>query len=118
MTLRRVSIRAFALVVLCTAIDDVALVRNGGIEGTLSFALGGRTFTRRLASEQGIDLDEAEALKLKYARRELTTAVARDVRKALDAADRFGYEVRFLPVGPEDPAAGAPTQMGVFTRCG
>lgn len=32
------------------------------------------------------------------------------------AADRFGYEVRFVPVGPEDPAVGAPTQMAVFSR--
>jgi 3' terminal RNA ribose 2'-O-methyltransferase Hen1 len=31
-------------------------------------------------------------------------------------SERFGYAVRFLPIGPEDPAAGAPTQMGVFTR--
>ncbi len=31
-------------------------------------------------------------------------------------AGRFGYRVRFLPIGPEDPAVGAPTQMGVFTR--
>jgi 3' terminal RNA ribose 2'-O-methyltransferase Hen1 len=31
-------------------------------------------------------------------------------------ADRFGYEVRFLPVGPEDPEVGAPSQLGVFTR--
>ena len=30
-------------------------------------------------------------------------------------ADRFGYGVRYLPVGPEDPEVGAPTQMGVFT---
>lgn len=29
-------------------------------------------------------------------------------------AGRFGYGVRFLPVGPEDPVVGAPTQMGVF----
>lgn len=29
-------------------------------------------------------------------------------------AERFGYEVRFLPVGPEDPIVGAATQMGVF----
>ncbi|NQV27791.1 MAG: 3' terminal RNA ribose 2'-O-methyltransferase Hen1 [Rhodopirellula sp.] len=29
-------------------------------------------------------------------------------------ADRFGYSVRFLPVGPEDEKVGAPTQMGVF----
>ncbi len=31
-------------------------------------------------------------------------------------AERFGYAVRFLTVGPEDPALGSPTQMGVFTR--
>ena len=29
---------------------------------------------------------------------------------------RFGYAVRFLPVGPDDVEVGAPTQMGVFTR--
>jgi len=27
-----------------------------------------------------------------------------------------GYQVRFLPVGPEDAVVGAPTQMDVFTR--
>jgi 3' terminal RNA ribose 2'-O-methyltransferase Hen1 len=31
-------------------------------------------------------------------------------------AGRFGYGVRFLPVGPEDSSVGAPTQMAVFTR--
>jgi 3' terminal RNA ribose 2'-O-methyltransferase Hen1 len=30
-------------------------------------------------------------------------------------AERFGYAVRFLPVGEEDPQVGAPTQMGVFS---
>jgi 3' terminal RNA ribose 2'-O-methyltransferase Hen1 len=30
--------------------------------------------------------------------------------------ERFGYSVRFLPVGDEDQAVGAPTQMGVFSR--
>jgi 3' terminal RNA ribose 2'-O-methyltransferase Hen1 len=29
---------------------------------------------------------------------------------------RFGYAARFLPIGPEDPAVGAPSQMAVFTR--
>ena len=29
-------------------------------------------------------------------------------------AGRFGYAVRFLPVGPEHPELGPPTQMGVF----
>ncbi|MEE2036438.1 3' terminal RNA ribose 2'-O-methyltransferase Hen1 [Nocardiopsis sp. CT-R113] len=31
-------------------------------------------------------------------------------------AEKHGYTVRRLPVGPEDPRTGAPTQMGVFTR--
>ncbi len=29
-------------------------------------------------------------------------------------ATRFGYNVRFLPVGPEDLVVGSPTQMGIF----
>lgn len=32
-------------------------------------------------------------------------------------AKRFDYSVRFMPVGPEDPTVGAPTQLGLFT-CG
>lgn len=35
---------------------------------------------------------------------------------ATGIADRFGYSVRFLPVGPEHAEYGPPTQMGVFTR--
>jgi hypothetical protein len=33
-----------------------------------------------------------------------------------EVAGRFDYGVRFLPVGPEDPELGAPTQMAVFER--
>jgi len=31
-------------------------------------------------------------------------------------AERFGYEVRFGPIGPEDGIVGSPTQMAVFSR--
>ncbi|HEV3300542.1 MAG TPA: 3' terminal RNA ribose 2'-O-methyltransferase Hen1 [Planctomycetaceae bacterium] len=34
----------------------------------------------------------------------------------LRIAQRHGYKVRFLPVGPLDEELGAPTQMGVFER--
>jgi 3' terminal RNA ribose 2'-O-methyltransferase Hen1 len=33
-----------------------------------------------------------------------------------EVAGRFGYGVRFVPVGPEDHEVGAPTQMAVFER--
>jgi hypothetical protein len=31
-------------------------------------------------------------------------------------AARFGYTVRFAPVGEEDPEVGPPSQMGIFRR--
>ncbi|HKP14826.1 MAG TPA: 3' terminal RNA ribose 2'-O-methyltransferase Hen1 [Gemmatimonadaceae bacterium] len=39
-------------------------------------------------------------------------------RWARAVAERFGYGVRFAPVGPVDPEVGSPTQMGIFTREG
>ena len=35
---------------------------------------------------------------------------------AQQAANTHGYQVRFLPVGPEHPDAGPPTQLAVFTK--
>ena len=35
---------------------------------------------------------------------------------AARVAAQHGYHVRFLPVGPDDPDVGAPTQMAVFAR--
>lgn len=37
-------------------------------------------------------------------------------RWARAIADRFGYAVRFLPVGPDEAQTGPPTQMAVFAR--
>ena len=36
-------------------------------------------------------------------------------RWARQTCERFGYSVRYLPVGEEDQQVGAPTQMGVFS---
>jgi 3' terminal RNA ribose 2'-O-methyltransferase Hen1 len=45
---------------------------------------------------------------------EWTRAEFRDWATAI--AERFGYGVRFLPIGPEHAEYGPPTQMGVFSR--
>lgn len=37
---------------------------------------------------------------------------------ARGVAGRFGYRVRFLPIGPEAAGLGAPTQMGLFSSAG
>lgn len=45
---------------------DVALLRDGGVEGTRMFNLGGRAFTRRIALAGGLTYEEAEARKLRH----------------------------------------------------
>jgi cell division protein FtsA len=47
---------------------DVALVRQGGIEGTRMFALGGRAFTKSIADQLDLPFPRAESLKVDYAR--------------------------------------------------
>jgi len=56
----------------------------------------------------------AEGLRHSDHRFEWTRGEFQD--RAAQVAGRHGYRVRFMPVGPEDPAAGPPTQMGVFSR--
>ncbi|MDD3487144.1 MAG: cell division FtsA domain-containing protein [Candidatus Moranbacteria bacterium] len=63
---------------------DVAVVRNGGLEGTKMFALGGRAFTKRLAQELNINFDEAEALKMKYGRGELNREISSRLEKIFE----------------------------------
>ncbi|MFL5778506.1 MAG: cell division FtsA domain-containing protein [Chloroflexota bacterium] len=58
---------------------DVALVRQGGIEGTRMFALGGRAFTKSIADRLDLPFPRAESLKVDYARG-LPVDAADDVR--------------------------------------
>jgi cell division protein FtsA len=58
---------------------DIAVVRNGGLEGTKMFALGGRAFTKRLSQELGINFEEAEILKIKYAEGKLREDVGKKI---------------------------------------
>jgi cell division protein FtsA len=55
---------------------DIAVVRNGGLEGTKMFALGGRAFTKHLAQETGVGFEEAEKTKLAYAQGRLDPGLA------------------------------------------
>ena len=47
---------------------DVALVRQGGIEGHAMFALGGRAFTKCLADRLELPFARAEEVKVDFAR--------------------------------------------------
>lgn len=67
---------------------DVALVRQGGIEGTRMFALGGRAFTKSIADRLELPFPRAEALKVDYAR-----GIAGDRAEAVGAIIRDDIEV-------------------------
>jgi len=43
---------------------DIAVVNEGGVEGTKMFGIGGRSFTKSIANDLNTDFDGAEALKL------------------------------------------------------
>jgi cell division protein FtsA len=64
---------------------DIALVRQGGIEETRMFALGGRTFTRRLAAHKGLSLKEAEKLKIAYGQGAVKGSEADEIRKIFES---------------------------------
>ncbi|MEI7890891.1 MAG: cell division FtsA domain-containing protein [bacterium] len=62
---------------------DIAVVRNGGLEGTKMFAFGGRAFTKKLAQELRIELEEAEELKIEYAEGKLDENISMKVEQIL-----------------------------------
>jgi len=63
---------------------DIAVVRNGGLEGTKMFALGGRAFTKRLAQEFKVDFEKAENLKMKYSLGKLNEIDSQKVEKVFE----------------------------------
>lgn len=63
--------------------SDIAVVNNGGVQGTQMFAIGGRSFTKRIASTLSVSFDEAEAIKLKYSANDLDDKRHKAVAEAL-----------------------------------
>lgn len=62
---------------------DIAVVDDGGVEGTKMFSIGGRSFTHQIAEALGTDFDTAEEYKLKFDSGELDDRVKAKVETAL-----------------------------------
>jgi cell division protein FtsA len=61
---------------------DIAVVNDGGVEGTRMFGIGGRSFTRTIATDMDLSYDDAEKLKVNMDREDIKA----DVRKKLDTS--------------------------------
>lgn len=63
---------------------DIAVVNDGGVEGTRMFGIGGRSFTRTIATDMDLTYDDAEKLKVNLDRSEIKPTVKKDAKKAID----------------------------------
>src|SRR6266496_1954228 len=63
---------------------DIAVVNDGGVEGTRMFGIGGRSFTRTIASDLELTYDDAERLKVNINDDKLKADVSKKVNAAID----------------------------------
>jgi cell division protein FtsA len=63
---------------------DIAVVNDGGVEGTKMFGIGGRSFTRTIASDMELSYEDAEKLKVNVDDENLKASVAKQVGASLD----------------------------------
>jgi len=66
---------------------DVAVVDDGGVEGTKMFGIGGRSYTHQIAEKLGVDFDLAEKLKLNLDRDLLSDPAITTIADAMSAND-------------------------------
>lgn len=70
---------------------DIAVVDDGGVEGTKMFGIGGRSFTHQISNRLGLDFDTAERLKLNLDRDLLSDPEVATVADAATATEITNY---------------------------
>jgi len=68
---------------------DIAVVDDGGVEGTKMFSIGGRSFTHQIAQKLGLSFEDAEKLKLLAD----SPRMKPEIRKKFDSAIQRNLEV-------------------------
>ena len=63
---------------------DIAVINDGGVEGTRMFGVAGRSFTKTIANDLGIGYEAAEKLKLNMDDAKIKPAVKQTIDEAVD----------------------------------
>ena len=63
---------------------DIAVVNDGGVEGTKMFGIGGRSFTRTISNEMNIPYAEAEKIKVNIDSDNIKPSLKKEAEEAID----------------------------------
>lgn len=63
---------------------DIAVVNDGGVEGTRMFGIGGRSFTRTIMSDMDLSYGDAEKLKLNLTHDKIKASVKKQADAAIE----------------------------------
>jgi cell division protein FtsA len=90
---------------------DIAVVNDGGVEGTKMYGIGGRAFTKTIAADMNTDFEKAEELKLKLGTQELDEPAEAKVKNAVDKTLSVWLDGVKLALGEFDQVDHLPNQL-------
>ena len=89
---------------------DIAVVNDGGVEGTKMFGIGGRSFTKTIATELAISYTQAEKLKVNLDGEKIKPSVKEQIDAAINRTLEVwlsGVELALSEFDSVDPTARA-----------
>ena len=118
LTYRDKRLEGFDAVVVVEVIEHLDLARLTAFERALfEFAKPVTVIVTTPNREYNVKFKDLAAGKLRHRDHRFEWTRAEFKAWADRVAEVHGYGVEFQPIGEEDPALGAPTQMAVFARC-
>lgn len=117
LTYRDDRLAGFDAVVLMEVIEHVDPPRLAALERTVfGHARPGTVIVTTPNVEHNVRYDHLPAGSMRHRDHRFEWTRPEFHHWAEPVAARYGYRVRYLPVGADDPEVGPPTQMAVFTR--
>lgn len=90
---------------------DIAVVNDGGVEGTKMFGIGGQSFTRTIMNGMDLTYESAEKLKININSKQIKPQVVRDVNKAIDKTLEVWLDGIELALGEFEAVDHLPTRI-------
>ncbi|MGH3485264.1 MAG: 3' terminal RNA ribose 2'-O-methyltransferase Hen1, partial [Nocardioidaceae bacterium] len=117
LTYRDSRLAGYDAVVLMEVIEHLDLERLPALESSVfGHARPATVIVTTPNAEHNVRYERLPAGTMRHPDHRFEWSRAEFAAWATDVAGRTGYDVRFAPVGDDDPVVGPPTQMAVFTN--